>query len=56
MAQSSFYSANDPRLHFGAGAETTVDMAIRWISGAVETLSRVKADQFLTVQEGKGIV
>ena len=56
MAQSSFYSVNDPRLHFGLGAETTVDLAIRWISGAVETLPRVKADQFITVREGKGIV
>jgi hypothetical protein len=56
MAQSSFYSVNDPRLHFGLGSETAVDLTIRWISGAVETLSRVKADQIITVREGKGIV
>jgi len=56
LAQSSFYSVNDPRLHFGLGAETTVDLTIRWISGAVETIPRVKADQFLTIREGKGIV
>ena len=56
MAQSSFYSANDPRLHFGLGSETTVDLVVHWISGAVETLARVKADQAITVREGKGIV
>ena len=56
VAQSSFYSANDRRLHFGLGAETIVDLSIRWANGAVETLSRVKADQFITVREGKGIV
>jgi hypothetical protein len=56
MAQSSFYSVNDPRLHFGLGAETSVDLTIRWISGAVETYPKVKADQILTIREGKGPV
>jgi hypothetical protein len=56
MAQSSFYSVNDPRLHFGLGAETSVDLTIRWISGAVETIPRVRANQSITVREGKGIV
>ncbi len=56
MAQSSFYSANDPRLHFGLGSATSVSLTIRWTSGAVETIARVKADQFITVREGKGII
>ena len=30
LAQSSFYSANDPRLHFGLGAETVAVLTIRW--------------------------
>ena len=55
VAQSSFYSANDRRLHFGLGAETSADLSIRWASGAVENISQVKADQFITVLEGKGI-
>ena len=29
-AQSSFYSANDRRLHFGLGEATTADLTIRW--------------------------
>ena len=56
VAQSSFYSSNDPRLHFGLGAATTADLTIRWTNGAVETIAKVKADQFITVREGHGIV
>ena len=55
LAQSSFYSSNDRRLHFGLGPETSVDLAIRWPNGTLETIPRVKADQFVTVHEGKGI-
>jgi hypothetical protein len=56
LAQSSFYSANDPRLHFGLGAETAADVTIRWTNGAVENIGRVKANQVITVREGNGIV
>jgi hypothetical protein len=55
-AQSSFYSANDRRLHFGLGAATSADLAIRWPSGAAETLSKVEAGQLVVVREGAGIV
>ena len=34
LSQSSFYSANDRRLHFGLGAATTADLDIRWPNGA----------------------
>src|SRR5580704_8243874 len=37
IAQSSFYSANDRRLHFGLGAETVADLPIRWTNGTTET-------------------
>ena len=33
-AQSSFYSANDRRLHFGLGAAASADLTIRWPNGA----------------------
>jgi hypothetical protein len=56
MSQSSFYSANDPRLHFGLGAEKTAEVEIRWLSGLQERLKAVAADQLITVKEGKGIV
>ncbi len=56
LSQSSFYSANDPRLHFGLGAEATADLEIRWPSGLRENLTKVPADRLVTVREGAGIV
>ena len=55
LAQSSFYSANDRRLHFGLGAETSAHLIIRWINGDVETISDVAADQLVIIREGSGI-
>ena len=56
LAQSSFYSSNDPRLHFGLGTESSVDLTIRWTNGAVEEIPRVRSNQFITIREGKGVV
>ena len=56
VSQSSFYSANDPRLHFGLGAETRADIEVNWPNGAQEKISKVAADQLVTIQEGKGII
>ena len=55
-AQSSFYSVNDRRLHFGLGAANTAELLIRWPSGQTETVPNVAADQVVTVKEGAGIV
>jgi hypothetical protein len=55
-AQSSFYSVNDRRLHFGLGPATFADLTIRWPSGSTETVPRVEADQLVVVREGAGIV
>jgi hypothetical protein len=56
VAQSSFYSVNDSRLHFGLGEAATADLEIAWPSGARDKLTGVKADRLVTVQEGRGIV
>jgi hypothetical protein len=55
-AQSSFYSANDRRLHFGLGNATTAELTIRWTNGATETIPNVAADQVVTIREGSGII
>jgi hypothetical protein len=55
QAQSSFYSANDRRLHFGLGAATSAELTIRWPGGAIERIANVEADQLVVVREGKGI-
>ena len=56
VSQSSFYSANDPRLHFGLGAVATVSLEIFWPSGVREVIPEVAANQLVTVREGAGIV
>jgi hypothetical protein len=55
-SQSSFYSSNDPRLHFGLGAASVADIEIFWPSGLVEKLHSVEAGQLVVVREGSGIV
>jgi hypothetical protein len=56
MSQSSFYSANDPRLHFGLGDETGADIEIRWPSGLQEKFKAVAADQMIVIKEGAGVL
>jgi len=55
-AQSSFYSANDRRLHFGLGPATSASLAIRWPNGGTETIPHVGANQLVVVKEGAGIL
>jgi len=55
-AQSSFYSTNDRRLHFGLGKEGYADLMIRWTNGTTETIPNVAADQLVVIREGAGII
>ena len=51
-AGESYLSSCDPRIHFGLGrAERADQVEILWPDGQKTNLSRVKADQFLTVRE-----
>jgi enediyne biosynthesis protein E4 len=53
----SYLSQSDLRLHFGLGQAKTIEqLEVHWPSGTVDRLSNLPADQFLTVQEGVGIV
>jgi hypothetical protein len=54
MSQSSYLSSNDPRLHFGLGAEKTADIEVRWPLGGMDTLKAVAADQLVVIREGSG--
>jgi hypothetical protein len=56
LAQSSFYSTNERRLHFGLGAEVAADLTIHWPNGKIEAISNVAADQLVVIQEGGGII
>jgi hypothetical protein len=55
-SQSSYYSSNDPRLHFGLGECTTADIEIFWPGGFVESIKSIPVDHLLVVREGQGIV
>ena len=56
MSQSSFYSSNDPRLHFGLGTATTADIEVRWPSALQEKFKAVPADQLVVIKEGAGVL
>jgi enediyne biosynthesis protein E4 len=54
LSQSSYISSNDPRLHFGLGAEKNADIEVHWPNGLQESFKNVSADQLLTIREGSG--
>jgi hypothetical protein len=56
MSQSSFYSSNDPRLHFGLGAATAADVEIFWPSGMHQNFKAIPANQLAVIKEEGGIV
>jgi hypothetical protein len=55
-SQTSYLSANDPRLHFGLGAAARADLEIRWPAGTAETYPDLAAGQLVTIREGQGII
>ena len=56
LAQSSYLSVNDRRLHFGLGAESQASLEIRWPNGKGEKIADVPADQLVVISEGSGII
>ena len=55
LSQSSYYSHDDLRLHFGMGAAVRADtIDVRWPSGLVERWSDVAARRVATLTEGTG--
>lgn len=55
-SQSSFLSANDPRLHFGLGAASKASVEVHWPAGTSDTYTDLPANQLVTIREGQGIV
>ncbi len=55
-AQTSYYSHNDLRLHFGLGTHKKVDsIQIRWATGDFETIKNISANQIITIKEGNSV-
>jgi hypothetical protein len=56
-SQSSYYSHNDHRLHFGLGQTNKADsIEILWPSGSREVLNNIPANRIVNIKEGSGIV
>ncbi len=57
MGGLSYCSAQDPRILFGLGSSASVDsLEILWPSGQRQVLTDLPVDQYVTVEEGKGVV
>ncbi|MGB9610129.1 MAG: ASPIC/UnbV domain-containing protein, partial [Bryobacteraceae bacterium] len=54
LSQASFYSANDPRLHFGLGNARQARATVFWPSGLVEIFDLDIVNAFHTLKEGAG--
>jgi hypothetical protein len=48
----SFQSAGDPRIHFGLGAATQVDIEVQWPSQRIDNHRALKADTAYLLREG----
>jgi hypothetical protein len=53
---SSYCSQSDLALTFGLGKDPKATVEVEWPSGVKQRLADVAANQFLTLEEGKGIV
>jgi hypothetical protein len=50
----SYASTNDPRLHFGLGADTKITKAtVYWPSGKVQEVSGLEPNAYWDITEGK---
>jgi enediyne biosynthesis protein E4 len=53
---SSYCSASDLALTFGLGKATSANLEVEWPSGTRQQFSNVPADQFLPIDEARGIL
>ena len=51
ISQSSYFSCNDPRLHFGLGKAESADLEIRWPAGTKQTFAKLAANQLFIIRE-----
>jgi hypothetical protein len=56
LSQSSYYSCNDSRLHFGLGAVSVTDIDVYWPNGLHEQYKKIAANQLITIRETSGII
>src|SRR5260370_3614771 len=52
---SSYCSQSDLALTFGLGKDTAATLVVEWPSGAKQQIGKVSGDQFLTIDEERGV-
>ena len=55
MSQSSYLSSNDPRLHFGLGANAKADVEVRWPDGKSESFPGWRRISWSRSAKGRGL-
>jgi hypothetical protein len=53
---SSYCSASDLAATFGLGKDTSASVEIEWPSGTKQSIGSVAANQFLTIDESRGVI
>ncbi len=54
---TGYLSNNDPRLHMGLGKHRKVDLLeIAWSDGKTETYRNIRANRYITIMQGEGVV
>ena len=56
LSQSSYYSHDDLRLHFGLGSATRADeIEVRWPSGRVQKLANLPTGRVVAIKEDEAL-
>ena len=55
VSQSSYFSVNDRRLHFGLGDAKTADLEIWWPGGVKQAFSNLQANRLYIIREGSRV-
>jgi hypothetical protein len=53
---SSYCSQSDLAVTFGLGKDTSASIEIEWPSGIKQTIAAEAANQFLTIDESRGVI
>jgi hypothetical protein len=54
---TGYLSNSDPRLHIGLGKQRMINqIEIKWTDGKNEVYNDIESDQYLKIEQGKGIV
>jgi hypothetical protein len=57
LSQSSYYSVDDLRAHFGLGSAAAADrIEVAWPNGGHDIVEHVPANRFVIVREGTGLI